>query len=83
MTHRLIIFLQINRICTFGSISPVNKIQKVYLNSTGLVQALEGERLALNCTVTAEWNSRVNINWSYPGKASQTHNNRAGPNVNI
>lgn len=52
--------------------SPVNKIQEVYLNSTGLVPALKGERLALNCTVTAEWNSRVNINWSYPGKVSQT-----------
>ncbi|XP_060717273.1 vascular endothelial growth factor receptor 1 isoform X1 [Tachysurus vachellii] len=57
----------------FLTYRPVNKIQKVYLNSTGVVQALEGERLALNCTVTAEWNSRVNINWSYPGKA----NNRA------
>ncbi|XP_060755794.1 vascular endothelial growth factor receptor 1 isoform X1 [Neoarius graeffei] len=54
----------------FLTYRPVNKIQKVYLNSTGLVQALRGERLALNCTVTAEWNSRVNINWNYPGKAN-------------
>ncbi|XP_062841606.1 vascular endothelial growth factor receptor 1 [Trichomycterus rosablanca] len=56
----------------FLTYRPVNKIQDVYLNSTGLVQALQGERLALNCTVTAELNSRVNINWSYPGKANDT-----------
>ncbi|KAM9436218.1 vascular endothelial growth factor receptor 1 isoform 2-T2 [Clarias gariepinus] len=54
----------------FLTYRPVNKIQKVYLNSTGLEQALQGERLALNCTVTAEWNSRVNIDWNYPGKAN-------------
>ncbi|TSK98456.1 Vascular endothelial growth factor receptor 1 [Bagarius yarrelli] len=56
----------------FLTYRPVNKIQQVYLNSTGLIQALQGEKLALNCTVTAEWNSRVNINWSYPGKANST-----------
>lgn len=56
----------------FLTYRPVNKIQKVYLNSTGLEQALQGERLALNCTVIAEFNSRVNINWSYPGKANST-----------
>ncbi|XP_072545272.1 vascular endothelial growth factor receptor 1 isoform X2 [Salminus brasiliensis] len=51
---------------------PVNKIQDVYLNNTGLVQALQGEMLALNCTVTAEWNSRVSISWTYPGQANST-----------
>ncbi|KAI5627449.1 vascular endothelial growth factor receptor 1 isoform 1 precursor [Silurus asotus] len=56
----------------FLTYRPVNKIQQVYLNSTGLVQALQGERLALNCTVTAEWNSRVKINWSYPGKGNSS-----------
>ncbi|XP_057179005.1 vascular endothelial growth factor receptor 1 isoform X2 [Triplophysa rosa] len=49
---------------------PVNKIMDVYLNSTGLVHTLQGEMLALNCTVTAEWNSRVSISWTYPGKAN-------------
>lgn len=73
MTHKLILISQFNRMFTFVPLSPVNKIEKVYLNSTGLVQALQGEMLALNCTVTAEWNSRVNINWTYPGKASRTH----------
>lgn len=58
-------------ILMFVSLSPVNKIQKVYLNSTGLERTLKGERLALNCTVTAELNSRVSISWSYPRKVSQ------------
>ncbi|XP_051970460.1 vascular endothelial growth factor receptor 1-like isoform X4 [Xyrauchen texanus] len=49
---------------------PVNKILSVYLNSTDLVHTLQGEMLALNCTVTAEWNSRVSISWAYPGKAN-------------
>ncbi|XP_030622984.1 vascular endothelial growth factor receptor 1 [Chanos chanos] len=49
---------------------PVNKILDVYLNSSRLVEALQGEKLALNCTVTAEWNSRVSISWSYPGKTN-------------
>uniref|UniRef100_W5L4K5 receptor protein-tyrosine kinase n=1 Tax=Astyanax mexicanus TaxID=7994 RepID=W5L4K5_ASTMX len=51
---------------------PVNKIQDVYLNNTGSVQALRGEMLALNCTVTAEWNSRVSISWTYPRQANST-----------
>lgn len=46
----------------------VNKILDVYLNSTGLLHTLQGEILALNCTVTAEWNSRVSITWTYPQK---------------
>ncbi|XP_065114286.1 vascular endothelial growth factor receptor 1 isoform X3 [Paramisgurnus dabryanus] len=48
----------------------VNNIMDVYLNTTGLVQTLQGHMLALNCTVTAEWNSRVSISWTYPGKAN-------------
>uniref|UniRef100_A0A674DQR2 receptor protein-tyrosine kinase n=1 Tax=Salmo trutta TaxID=8032 RepID=A0A674DQR2_SALTR len=48
----------------------VNKILKVYLNSTSPVQALQGESLAINCTITAEWNSRVSISWDYPGQAN-------------
>ncbi|XP_016359234.1 vascular endothelial growth factor receptor 1-like isoform X3 [Sinocyclocheilus anshuiensis] len=49
---------------------PVNKILDVYLNSTGLVHTLQGQMLALNCTVTAEWNARVSISWTYPQKAN-------------
>uniref|UniRef100_A0A7N8X0M2 receptor protein-tyrosine kinase n=1 Tax=Mastacembelus armatus TaxID=205130 RepID=A0A7N8X0M2_9TELE len=47
---------------------PVSNIIDVYLNSSGPVQALKGERLALNCTATGELNTRVNITWDYPGK---------------
>uniref|UniRef100_A0AAR2IQQ1 receptor protein-tyrosine kinase n=1 Tax=Pygocentrus nattereri TaxID=42514 RepID=A0AAR2IQQ1_PYGNA len=55
-----------------NGVTYMNKIQDVYLNNTGLVQALQGELLALNCTVTAEWNSRVSISWTYPGQANST-----------
>ncbi|KAM4533573.1 vascular endothelial growth factor receptor 1 isoform 2-T2 [Odontesthes bonariensis] len=48
---------------------PVSNITEVYLNSSGPVQALKGERLVLNCTATAELNTRVNITWEYPGKS--------------
>ncbi|KAM4606155.1 vascular endothelial growth factor receptor 1 [Polymixia lowei] len=51
---------------------PVNNIMEVYLNSSGPVQALKGERLALNCTATGELNTRVNISWDYPGKDNGT-----------
>lgn len=46
----------------------VSNIMEVYLNSSGPVQALKGERLVLNCTATGELNTRVNITWDYPGK---------------
>ncbi|XP_018616554.1 vascular endothelial growth factor receptor 1 isoform X5 [Scleropages formosus] len=46
----------------------VNKILDVYLNSTEPLLALRGDRFALNCTVTAAWNSRVSITWRYPGQ---------------
>ncbi|XP_037135971.1 vascular endothelial growth factor receptor 1 isoform X3 [Syngnathus acus] len=51
---------------------PVSNILDVYLNSTGPVQALKGERLVLNCTATGELNTRVNISWDYPGKTSSS-----------
>ncbi|KAG5850693.1 hypothetical protein ANANG_G00085160 [Anguilla anguilla] len=51
---------------------PVNKILDVYLNSTGPVRLLRGESLALGCTATAEWNSRVSISWTYPGQANSS-----------
>ncbi|XP_028289693.1 vascular endothelial growth factor receptor 1 isoform X1 [Gouania willdenowi] len=49
---------------------PVSNITDVYLNSSGPVQALKGERLVLNCTATAEFNTRVNITWDYPRKTN-------------
>ncbi|XP_062297945.1 vascular endothelial growth factor receptor 1 [Scomber scombrus] len=51
---------------------PVSNIMEVYLNSSGPVQALKGERLTLNCTATGELNTRVNITWDYPGKNNNT-----------
>ncbi|KAF7668857.1 hypothetical protein LDENG_00279670 [Lucifuga dentata] len=51
---------------------PVSNIMDVYLNSSGPVQAMKGERLALNCTATGELNTRVNITWDYPGKKNNT-----------
>uniref|UniRef100_A0A671TXM8 receptor protein-tyrosine kinase n=1 Tax=Sparus aurata TaxID=8175 RepID=A0A671TXM8_SPAAU len=47
-------------------------IMEVYLNSSGPVQALKGERMVLNCTATGELNTRVNITWDYPGKINNT-----------
>uniref|UniRef100_A0A8C7PIZ6 receptor protein-tyrosine kinase n=1 Tax=Oncorhynchus mykiss TaxID=8022 RepID=A0A8C7PIZ6_ONCMY len=40
--------------------------------STSPVHSLQGESLAINCTVTAEWNSRVSISWDYPGQANRS-----------
>lgn len=57
---------------SFFFLLTVSNIMDVYLNSSGPVQALKGERLVLNCTATAEFNTRVNITWDYPGKVSQT-----------
>ncbi|XP_029313403.1 vascular endothelial growth factor receptor 1 isoform X2 [Cottoperca gobio] len=51
---------------------PVSNIMEVYLNSSGPVEALKGERLVLNCTATGELNTRVNITWDYPGKINNT-----------
>uniref|UniRef100_A0A8C3GBF6 Platelet-derived growth factor receptor-like protein n=1 Tax=Cyclopterus lumpus TaxID=8103 RepID=A0A8C3GBF6_CYCLU len=50
----------------------LSNIMEVYLNSSGPVQALKGERLVLNCTATGELNTRVNITWDYPGKNNNT-----------
>lgn len=51
----------------------VSNILEVYLNSSGTVQALKGERLVLNCTATGEFNTRVNITWHYPGQNNSFH----------
>ncbi|KAF3703583.1 Vascular endothelial growth factor receptor 1 [Channa argus] len=51
---------------------PVNNIMEVRLNVSGPVQALKGQRLVLNCTASAELNTRVNFTWDYPGKIVNT-----------
>ncbi|XP_058883994.1 vascular endothelial growth factor receptor 1-like isoform X2 [Acipenser ruthenus] len=49
-----------------------NTIFDVYLNATNPLKMLRGETLAINCTVTAEWNARVQITWDYPGKGNSS-----------
>ncbi|KAE8279885.1 Vascular endothelial growth factor receptor 1 [Larimichthys crocea] len=49
---------------------PVSNIMDVYLNTSASIEALKGDRLVVNCTATAELNTRVNITWDYPGKNS-------------
>lgn len=56
----------------FSFLVTVSNILDVYLNSSGPVQALKGEKLVLNCTATGELNTRVNITWEYPGKVRAT-----------
>lgn len=51
----------------------VSNILEVFLNSSGTVQALKGESLVLNCTANAEFNTRVNITWHYPGQNNSVH----------
>lgn len=46
----------------------MSNIFNVKLNVSEPVKALKGQRLVLNCTATAELNSRANISWVYPGK---------------
>lgn len=46
----------------------MSNIFEVKLNVSEPVKALKGQRLVLNCTATAELNSRANIAWDYPRK---------------
>ncbi|XP_036600227.1 vascular endothelial growth factor receptor 1 [Trichosurus vulpecula] len=50
-----------------------NTIIDVQLSTLNPIKLLKGQTLALNCTVTAAWNTRVQMTWNYPGEA----NNRA------
>uniref|UniRef100_A0A8C0G0R6 Platelet-derived growth factor receptor-like protein n=1 Tax=Chelonoidis abingdonii TaxID=106734 RepID=A0A8C0G0R6_CHEAB len=47
-----------------------NTIFDVRLNTPNLVKLLKGDTLAVNCTVAAAWNTRVQMTWSYPGEAN-------------
>ncbi|NXS99492.1 VGFR1 factor, partial [Jacana jacana] len=46
-----------------------NTIFDVQLSTPRLVKLLKGDSLAINCTVTAAWNTRVQMTWTYPGQA--------------
>lgn len=61
-------YVHLSDLCIVSCYAPVSNIMEVSLNSSGPVQALKGERLVLNCTATAELNTRVNITWDYPQK---------------
>ncbi|XP_067419027.1 vascular endothelial growth factor receptor 1 isoform X3 [Emydura macquarii macquarii] len=47
-----------------------NTIFDVQLNTPNLVKLLKGDSLAINCTVSADWNTRVQMTWSYPGEVN-------------
>ncbi|KAF7251006.1 Vascular endothelial growth factor receptor 1 [Varanus komodoensis] len=51
-----------------------NEILSVHLNGSRPVKLLKGQRLVLNCTITAAWNTRVQITWHYPSETSQRGN---------
>ncbi|XP_007662302.2 vascular endothelial growth factor receptor 1 isoform X1 [Ornithorhynchus anatinus] len=48
---------------------PTNTIIDVQVDPSNPIKLLRGHTLSLNCTVTAALNTRVQMTWSYPGKA--------------
>ncbi|KAL1768643.1 vascular endothelial growth factor receptor 1 isoform X1 [Sigmodon hispidus] len=48
-----------------------NTILDVHIKPRSPVRLLRGQTLALNCTTTTELNTRVQMSWNYPGKASK------------
>lgn len=48
--------------------SPGNELYDIQLFPKKSVELLVGEKLVLNCTVWAEFNSGVTFDWDYPGK---------------
>ncbi|XP_070799756.1 vascular endothelial growth factor receptor 1 [Pituophis catenifer annectens] len=48
-----------------------NEIISVQVNESKPVKLFKGQSLVLNCSITAAWNTRVQITWTYPGEASK------------
>ncbi|XP_008823277.1 vascular endothelial growth factor receptor 1 isoform X2 [Nannospalax galili] len=48
-----------------------NTILDVQISSPNPVRLFRGRTLVLNCTVTTALNTRVQMNWDYPGKAAK------------
>lgn len=48
--------------------SPGNELYDIQLFPKKSMELLVGEKLVLNCTVWAEFNSGVTFDWDYPGK---------------
>lgn len=49
-------------------VSPGNELYDIQLFPKKSLELLVGEKLVLNCTVWAEFNSGVTFEWDYPGK---------------
>lgn len=49
-------------------VSPGNELYDIQLFPKKSLELLVGEKLVLNCTVWAEFNSGVTFDWEYPGK---------------
>lgn len=49
-------------------VSPGNELYDIQLFPKKSLELLVGEKLVLNCTVWAEFNSGVTFDWDYPGK---------------
>lgn len=49
-------------------VSPGNELYDIQLFPKKSMELLVGEKLVLNCTVWAEFNSGVTFEWDYPGK---------------
>ncbi|XP_036312145.1 vascular endothelial growth factor receptor 1 isoform X3 [Pipistrellus kuhlii] len=63
-------------------------ILDVQMSTPGPVKLLRGQTLTLNCTVTASFNTRVQINWTYPGETNKSASIRrrfdqSNPHYNI
>uniref|UniRef100_A0A8C8SN50 Vascular endothelial growth factor receptor 3 n=1 Tax=Pelusios castaneus TaxID=367368 RepID=A0A8C8SN50_9SAUR len=50
-----------------------NELYDIQLFPKKAMELLVGEKLVLNCTVWAEFNSGVNFQWDYPGKQVNLH----------
>ncbi|KAL6091473.1 hypothetical protein STEG23_001825, partial [Scotinomys teguina] len=48
-----------------------NTILDVHISPASPVRLLHGQTLVLNCTTTTDLNTRVQMSWNYPGKATK------------
>ncbi|KAM4860047.1 vascular endothelial growth factor receptor 1 [Thomomys bottae] len=65
-----------------------NTIIDVHISTPGPVKLLSGQTLVLNCTATTALNTRVQMTWNYPGKATKRASTRprldqSDPQVNV
>lgn len=63
----------LNRFCLSSTFSlflftPGNELYDIQLFPKKAMELLVGEKLVINCTVWAEFNSGVDFQWDYPAK---------------